>query len=332
MPNVTIRDVAREAAVSVASASLALNGLPSVHPETRARILEVAERLAYVPHAGARSLSLSRAHIIGVVLPALHGEFFSEIVRGMDSEAVARGYQLLLANMHMGSEETTAALRMMRGRVDGLVVMAPHTDPDELAGNLQANVPAVLLNCSDVRDRFPALRIENAAGARMMTRHLIETGCRRIVHLRGPVGNIDADERTEGFLATMAEAGLSDQASVLEGDFMEEGGAAAAQTLMAGTLPDAVFAANDMMAIGCLLALREAGIAVPDRLSIAGFDDIPAARYLNPALTTLRVNISGLGARAIQLVTRAIDGDDGSGPLATRFTPDLMVRATTRPL
>ncbi|GAA0738766.1 LacI family DNA-binding transcriptional regulator [Sphingomonas japonica] len=332
MANVTIRDVAREAAVSVASASRALNGHKSVHSETRARILEVAERLAYVPHAGARSLSLSRAHIIGVVLPALHGEFFSEIVRGMDGEAVSRGYQLLLANMHMGSEETTKALRMMRGRVDGMVVMAPHGDPQELAGHLQSNVPAVMLNCSDPRERFPALLIENETGARAMTRHLIATGCRRIVHVSGPRGNIDADERTAGFLAAMAEAGLSDQASVIEGDFLEEGGVKAAHRLMAGDLPDAVFAANDMMAIGCMLALREGGISVPGELSLAGFDDIPAARYLNPALTTLRVNIADLGARAIQLVTRAIDGDDGSGPLSTRFSPDLMIRATTRPL
>ena len=130
MPDATIRDVARRAQVSVASVSRALNGLANVSDATKARVSEAALALGYVPHAGARSLSLARTNAIGVVLPDLHGEFFSEIVRGMDREASRRGYLLLLSNLHAGGDQGAQALRAMRGRVDGLIVMAPHLSRD----------------------------------------------------------------------------------------------------------------------------------------------------------------------------------------------------------
>src|SRR6478735_1411005 len=126
MAEATIRDVARRAQLSVATVSRALNGFENVSDEARERIASAVQELGYVPHAGARSLSLARAHAIGVVLPDLHGEFFSECVRGMDREARRRGYLLLLSNMHDDSEQAAVALRAMRGRVDGLLVMAPH--------------------------------------------------------------------------------------------------------------------------------------------------------------------------------------------------------------
>ncbi|MGN6374151.1 MAG: LacI family DNA-binding transcriptional regulator, partial [Sphingomonas sp.] len=146
MSQATIRDVAREAAVSVASVSRALNGHPSVLPATRERVEAAARKLDYVPHAGARSLSLARAHAIGVVLPDLHGEFFSEIVRGMDREANRLGYQLLLSNFHVDPEQAAQAMRTLRGRVDGLLVMAPEIDAAQLQESLPASLRAVLIN------------------------------------------------------------------------------------------------------------------------------------------------------------------------------------------
>src|SRR5437763_16738564 len=126
MPDATIRDVARRAQVSVASVSRALNGSDNVSEGIRSRITDAVRELGYSPHAGARSLSLARTNAIGVMLPDLHGEFFSEIVRGMDRAASRNGYLLLLSNLHAGGEQATQALRAMRGRVDGLIVMAPH--------------------------------------------------------------------------------------------------------------------------------------------------------------------------------------------------------------
>ena len=133
MPDATIRDVARRAQVSVASVSRVLNRLENVSDATRARVADAVRELGYVPHAGARSLSLARTNAIGVVLPDFHGEFFSEIVRGMDREASRRGYMLLLSNVHAGSEQSENTLRAMRGRVDGLIILAPHLSEHELA-------------------------------------------------------------------------------------------------------------------------------------------------------------------------------------------------------
>ena len=329
MGEATIRDVARRAEVSVASVSRALNGLNNVRGETRERIMAAAKELGYVPHAGARSLSLARAHAIGVVLPDLHGEFFSECVRGMDREASRRGYLLLLSNMHDDSEQAAVALRAMRGRVDGLLVMAPHIPPEALERALPAALPAVLINAPGEIASRPALRLDNRAGTRAMVEHLLAGGYRHLVHIAGPEGNVDAQERAQGFREALAELAPGMPVRIIAGDFNEEAGEAAAREILTSGAPcDAVFAANDMMAIGCLHTLRQAGRRVPEDVAVAGFDDVPLARYL--ALTTIQVRIAEIGARA---VSRLIDMLEGKGPGATTelHEPRLIARATTAP-
>lgn len=328
MANATIRDVARAADVSVASVSRVLNGHDNVRPELRERVEAAAARLGYVPHAGARSLSLARSNAIGIVLPDLHGEFFSELLRGMDREASARGLQLLLSNMHADPARGVEALRTMRGRVDGMVVMAPHIDPDQLFAHLPTGVPVVLVNCAPHHQPRPELRIDNVAGARAMVDHLVATGRRRILHLAGPIGNIDAEERVGGYCAGIAAAGL--EPLIERGTFLEESGVSVAEKLVReGSDVDAVFAANDMMAIGVLMGLRRAGIEVPGRVALAGFDDVPLARLISPSLTTLRIDIAELGERAVARLTDQIGGaDDRSIELRA---PALVVRETTSP-
>ncbi|NIJ20893.1 LacI family transcriptional regulator [Sphingomonas naasensis] len=327
MGEATIRDVARRAEVSVASVSRALNGLNNVRGETRERIVAAAKELGYVPHAGARSLSLARAHAIGVVLPDLHGEFFSECVRGMDREASRRGYVLLLSNMHDDSEQSAAALRTMRGRVDGLLVMAPHITPESLERALPAALPAVLINAPGEVAARPALRLDNHAGAHAMVEHLLAGGYRHIVHIAGPESNVDAQERLQGYRDALAALAPDMPVRVIAGDFNEEAGEAAARQILASHEPcDAVFAANDMMAIGCLHTLRQAGKRVPEDIAVAGFDDVPLARYL--ALTTIEVRIAEIGARA---VSRLVDMLEGKGPGGgvELYAPELIARATT---
>jgi LacI family transcriptional regulator len=328
MGEATIRDVARRAEVSVASVSRALNGLNNVRGETRERIIAAATELGYVPHAGARSLSLARAHAIGVVLPDLHGEFFSECVRGMDKEASRRGYLLLLSNMHDDSEQAAVALRAMRGRVDGLLVMAPHIAPESLERALPAALPAVLINAPGGVATRPALRLDNAAGAEMMVRHLLDQGYRRIVHIAGPEGNVDAQERAQGFRDALARHAPEMPVRIIAGDFNEAAGEAAARQIVESGQPcDAVFAANDMMAIGCLHALRQAGKRVPEEIAVAGFDDVPLARYL--ALTTIEVRIAEIGARAVARLIDMLEGK-GAGAAVELLRPELVARATTQ--
>ncbi len=326
MANATIRDVARAADVSVASVSRVLNRHENVRPALREKVEAAAAQLGYVPHAGARSLSLARSNAIGVVLPDLHGEFFSELLRGMDREASARGLQLLLSNMHDDPARGVEALHTMRGRVDGLVVMAPHIDPDRLLGHLPRGIPAVMVNCAPHHQPRPELRIDNVGGARAMVEHLVAGGRRNILHLAGPAGNIDAEERITGYREAMLAAGLTPW--VKRGTFLEESGVTVAEGLIAdGDIPDAVFAANDMMAIGVLMALRRADITVPDRVALAGFDDVPLARLISPSLTTLRIDIAGIGERAVARLIALIGGAEDR--MVEHRSPILIVRETT---
>ena len=327
MGQATIRDVAREAEVSVASVSRALNGHENVHPNTRARVVAAARKLGYVPHAGARSLSIARAHAIGVVLPDLHGEFFSEIVRGMDREASTRGLQLLMSNVHADTDQAQQALRAMRGRVDGMVIMAPHLDMDGMLAALPPSLPSVLINCRGKTAGHPHFRVDNAFGVEAVVDHLVATGRRNIVMIAGPEGNLDGDERQRAFRDAMQKIAGIEEPTILPGDFTEEAGAEAAATLIAGNCPvDAIFAANDMMAIGSLIALREAGIDVPGQIAVAGFDDIPVARYLH--MTTVRVRIAEVGARALARLADMVSGER-SGKGVELHRPELVVRATT---
>ena len=325
MAEATIRDVARRAQVSVASVSRALNGLDNVSEDMRERVSEAARELGYVPHAGARSLSLSRTNAIGVVLPALHGEFFSEIVRGMDAAASSHGYLLLLSNMHAESRSGTAVLRAMRGRVDGLLLMAPHVRDEELVEALPAGLPTLLINTRGEHAGCPGIHLDNAAGARAVAEHLLALGRRRIVHIAGPAGNIDAQERADAFVGALGQR-ADVTVTTVPGDFLEESGERAVKDLLARGIDfDAIFAANDNMAIGAFDALRAAGLRVPEDVAVAGFDDIPLAAHVG--LTTVRVRIAELGERALERLLLVLASKDGGGD--EMHAPELVVRATT---
>lgn len=324
---VTIKDVAKAASVSVATVSRALNGHQNVAEAVRARVLEAAAALRYSPHHAARSLSSRRTQTVGVVLPELHGEFFSELMRGIDQVARTRGLHVLVSSYHGNPVEQGAALRAMRGRVDGLLLLSPYVhDADFLAQNVDASLPLVLMNSAGPVERV-SIGIDNYGGAREMVRHLVEAGHRRIAFLGGPDDNDDARERLRGYRDGLAAAGSAFQPWELPGRFDEDSGHQAGQALLAmETRPDAVFAANDTMAIACIYALGRGGVRTPDDIAVAGFDDIPLARYVHPALTTMRVDIAELGARALRVL---LDSDAGSDttPGSTRgLQPALVVR------
>ncbi len=296
---VTIKDVAREAGVSIATVSRVYNDALSVADQTRTRVQVVGTRLGYTPHATARSLITRRTSTIGVILPDLHGEFFSEIIRGVDMSARARGYHLLVSSSHSSAAEVKAALALMRGRVDGLLVMTTDQDAERfLAGRL----PMVRIGAGVEAAADDAIMVDNRGGALAMGRHLLSLGHRRIAVITGAEGNLDVRERLNGFRAALLEAGLApDPALEIAGDFTQEAGYAAGVRIGAmSPRPTAVFALNDSMALGAMSALRAEGLRIPGDVAVAGFDDIPAAQYLEPPLTTVRVDISALGARAAE--------------------------------
>jgi LacI family transcriptional regulator len=305
---VTIKDVARAAKVSVASVSRALNGHHSMAAATRKRILAAVKKLHYTPHSAARTLITRRTQTIGALLPDLHGEFFSELIRGIDLAARARDLHLLVSSSHGDSREAALALRAMQGRVDGLLMMSPHADAGFLRENLRAELPMVLMNTPVKRAHCAILNIDNYGGAFAMVQHLVACGHRRIALIAGPDDNFDAAERLRGYTAAMARFAPTIAPQVFAGDFTEEAGYHAARELLANKLrPQAVFATNDMMAIGCLYGLREGGVRVPDDMALAGFDDIPFARLISPALTTVRVRIADFGARALERLATMIE-------------------------
>lgn len=330
---VTIKDVARLANVSVATVSRALNGHENVAEEVRNRVIAIAKELRYSPHHAARSLSSRRTNTIGVVLPDLYGEFFSELMRGIDQIAREHSLHLLVSSYHGNPEEQGDALRNLRGRIDGLLLMSPSSsDASGLADSLDAVQPAVLINTRLPDLPAPALTIDNHQAASVMVRHLVDSGRRRIAMIAGPADNFDANERLAGYRDALAQALPGSAPWVVQGDFSEASGHAAAGELLASTeQPDAVFAANDMMALGCLFACLQADINVPAQIAVTGFDDIPLARYTHPPLTTMRIDIAGLGARAMRLLLQRIERSRNTdGEVTSEDVPALQAELIVR--
>ncbi len=324
----TITDVAREARVSVASVSRVVNGHANVLPETRQRITEVIDRLRYVPHTAARSLATRRTHVIGVLLPDLYGGFFSELIRGIDAAARELGLHVLLSSSHGDATEMAAAIRAMRGRVEGLLVLAPQLDAAGL-GELDAEVPTVFMNSRVDDGVSSSLAIDSYGGARAMVRHLVARGHRTIAHVTGPFDNFDSHERERGYRDELAASLPRARPRVVRGDFTETSGYAAGRELCAGAKlprPAAVFAANDVMAIGCLAAAGALGLGVPGDIAVAGFDDIPLAAYVRPTLTTMRVPIVELGRGAVTRLAAAIAEPGTARAVTTTLAPELVVR------
>ena len=327
--SVTIKDVARVARVSVATVSRALNGHQNVTAAVRQRVEEAAAQLRYVPHAAARSLSSRRTQTLGVVLPSLDGEFFSELLRGVDGAAREHGMHILVSNYRCDPVEQDASLRTLRGRVDGVLLMAPFTDAPEPGAERPAGaMPVVLIN-SPGASGGNAVCIDAYGGARAMVRHLLDRGHRRIAFIGGLAGTYDAVERLRGYHDELAASAPGSTPWVVDGMFDGASGHRAGQVLLqAGTRPDAVFAANDMMALGCLFAFAQAGLRVPEDIALAGFDDIPMAHYMHPALTTMSVDIARLGDIAARRLLARLAGDaDPEQPMMIQ--PALVVRASS---
>jgi LacI family transcriptional regulator len=324
----TIHDVAARAGVSVATVSRVLNGKELVREETSRQVRAAAKSLRYVPNVAARSLSIRRSQTIGIVLPDVHGEFFSEVIRGIDLAARAQGYHILVSGSHSDPAQMLDVVDTMRGRVDGLVVMAPDVALAPLDELRARNMPMVLLNSA--APNGDAITIDNYGGARAMMRHLHGLGHTRIAFVRGPQHNADARERLRGYRHSMRGlAATSLRALECSGDFTEESGFAAGRHIAdLQPRPTAVFAANDSMAVGVLASLTAANVKVPEEMSVVGFDDIPIARYVNPPLTTIRVDIAELGKCAFALLHDAVVNAPGHTPRHDRVATTLVERAS----
>ena len=327
----SIYEVASSAGVSVATVSRVLNDKGPVSDAARRRVLHAIETLGYVPHGGARSLSTRRTMNIGVLLPDVHGAFFSEIVRGIDLAARAAGYHILVSGSHSDLAETTAVLQALHGRIDGLILLTAGIGAEWLRSSLPPRLPVVLLHNSGEEGDRDSIGIDNRLGARLAAEHLLDLGHRRIALICGPSGNVDAEERRRGFGEALAARGIAAQGDLeLPGDFGEESGFRAGDRLAdLAPPPTAIFAANDAMALGCLAALRGRSLRIPEDVSLVGFDDIPIARYLTPALTTVQLPIAEIGGRALDRLVATLQSGRETAKRHDVVTPTLAVRAST---
>jgi len=311
----TIKDVAEKAGVSIATVSRVFNNYASVREKTRIRVLRAAHELNYAPNILARGLQLKKTETIGVILPDLSGEFFSEVIRGIDEVASRRGYHILVSSYHSRGNEIEMMQRMLgESRVDGLILMAPLLSRRNLPAIAESKSPVVLLNSPTKGSEIDTIVIDNFRGAYLMTQHLIGHGHQRIAFIRGPEGNFDAEERLLGYKTAMEEEGLPIVPELVErGTFLKQSGFLAMTRLLSlKQPPTAVFASNDEMAIGALEAAQKSGVNVPEDMAIVGFDDILVARYVRPPLTTVHIPIYDLGSLAAE---RLIDSIESPGSM-----------------
>ena len=304
-----IRDVARVAGVSYQTVSRVLNQSESIRPGTRERVLEAIDELGYRPNPAARALVPSRSRTIGVLSSqsAHYGPATS--IAAIESAARAAGYRLSITSTASNAYASIKAGidYLMSQAVEALVVVAPQAHVFEAIQDLSVSVPIVTLE-STGRDVRGSLSVDQVAGARLATQHLVELGHREIVHITGPQDWIEALARTRGYREALSAAGLQVRAPVV-GDWSAESGYRAGLELLGARDVTAVFAGNDQMALGLLHAARELGVDVPNELSVIGFDDIPEAAHFAPPLTTIRQNFVEIGRRAVAIILAELRGD-----------------------
>lgn len=302
---VTIRDVAMRAGVSPTTVSHVINATRPVSEGVRARVEAAMTELGFQPNALARSLRRKRTHTLGMIVPDSANPFFAEVGRGIEDTSFAAGYSVMLCNSDGDARRELLYIDLLiQKQVDG-VLLVPTGDQGELAAALQLrNIPVVVLDRDVPGAAIDRIHIDNVAGGYLATRHLIDLGHRRIGYIGGPPHLSPVPGRSTGYRQALQEAGLPLDAELIAfGNFRDTGGYEGAQTLLAlPNPPTAIFAGNDLMAIGALAAAREHGIRVPDGLSIIGFDDIHLARYVNPPLTTVAQPKYELGVIAAELL------------------------------
>lgn len=304
----TIYSVAERAGVSIASVSRVLQGSAKVSDRTRDKVLAAVEQLDYLPHGGARSLAASRHEAQGLVLPELTGPYFAELLMGFESRSAELGHSVVLRQL-VGSGDPRTALRGLAARVDGIAVLASAALPERLVHDLRAQRPVVVL-AGEASDDAHSVRVENSSTAGDLTTHLFEHGRTRLLFVGDPDHAPDVADRYRGFREAHERRGLLAPPAVRV-PFREEAGRDVARRWLAGALgADALFCANDEIALSVHRAVQEAGYVVPTDLAVVGFDDVMASRFVRPGLTTVRQPVRRLGQLAAERLHALVAGGD----------------------
>jgi LacI family transcriptional regulator len=330
---VTLADVARKARVDKAVVSRVVNDDPllNIRPETRARVTAALEELDYRPNAAARSLRTARAGTVGLIIPDFANPVYAEIITGAETAAAARGCALMVGSYTADRGGAQGYLDLLgQGRVDGVLLAGGAITDEEQEVLEDRGLPLLYVNRRGAGSGRHVI-LDDVLGARMAVEHLLDLGHRRIAHVGGPAGADTAHRRREGYVMSLRSAGLAEDPRLLaQGSYGPDGGAEAMRRLLAvPEPPTAVFVANVTSAVGVLSALRAHGVSVPAEMSVVAVHDLPLAEYLIPPLTTVRMPLQALGARATKLLLSL--PPDHPVEEVVREPIELVVRQSTAP-
>lgn len=328
----TIYDVAAKAGVSASTVSRVINGSAGVAPELTLRVNEAIEVLGYRPNRLARGLRTQRSATVAVVVPDIENSFFTAVVRGVEEEAQRRGLMVFLCNTNDDQGAERDYLRLVSDQqMEGAIVATSATDGAEFAQLAALGLPVVLVDRELDSPSLPTVMTDNVLGARLATRHLIDAGAVRIGCVTGPTATTTSVHRLQGYRDALRTAGIpSRRALVRHADFRVTGGRAAVTDLL-GQRPDALFVGNNLMTMGALQALADAGVRVPDDVLVVGFDEEHWSGYWRPSVSTIAQPARDIGRTAMRLL---LDQIDGSGQPSARvlLQPELRIReSSSRP-
>lgn len=330
----SIKDIASLAGVSTATVSRFLNGHITVREETQRRIEDAVRMLDYRPHYLARSLVLKETQTIGAVIPDILNPYFSELARGVEDEAVRTGWSMVLCNSDNKVDKELSYLQMLQyRRVDGIVLVSSGQSKESLQALMDGGVHVALAARRVDGVKTDSVTIQNTRGAYEATRYLIGLGHRRIAMIGGISQVVSSRERLEGYRMGLAEAGIPvEKGLILEGGLQIQGGYSAMKRLLRRSpRPTAVFAANDLMAIGAINAIQTEGAVVPDDISVVGFDGISLGDVIKPRLTTVSVAPYRIGRTACRLLLDRVARKRNPAPRMLTVEPSLVIRESCSP-
>ncbi|MCR5754502.1 MAG: LacI family transcriptional regulator [Acetatifactor sp.] len=310
MGKVTIKDIAREAGVSISTVSNALNGVSVVKPETREYILEVADRLHYIPDLNGRNLKAKATKVLGLFTTSLKGPYFATLADIMFWECVKHGYEL---NIFVTWSEKSAITSILGKRVDGCVILSHDVDEEGAKRILELDAPTIFLDRELKGNRVSSIIFDSYKDGTTVADYFLKKGFRNFAVIQGVLDNYDAIERFRGFRDRLLKDGIVvDPEYILEGGFeREKARDAMAQFLEKGNpMPEAVFATNDLSAFGVMDALMEKGIKIPEDIEVVGVDDVEMCQWYTPNLTTIRTGYEKQGSLAVKKLVKMINGEE----------------------
>ncbi len=336
---VTIKDIAKAAGISHATVSRALHNHPAISKETVERVQQLAREMGYIPSQAARSLKTRHSHALGVIVSNIDDPFWGEVLYSIDEVCRAANYSLFIMTTHRDKEREKEVVQTLVQRgVDGVILCAPQFSEKQSQLIKSYGLPMVIVNNEGSVDSPYLVFNDDINGIRLAARHLIELGHRRIAFLGNAVGGRTTAEREKGFRQELRDSGvavLEEYIRLTESETLAAGFNGARELLAIDPRPTAIVCYNDVLAIGVYSAVTQAGLRIPDDISITGFDDISVAAYLVPPLTTIRQHKAELGSVAanmmLEVLARKEEGIEDLEPRRVNLPNELLVRASTKP-